>query len=40
MTNDIKVVRAAGNDECVEVVLPYTSNMTVYSNNSIIYGRN
>lgn len=37
MTNDIKVVRASGNDECVEVVLPYTSNMTVYSNNSIIF---
>lgn len=37
MTNDIKVVRASGNDECVEVVLPYTSNMTAYSNNNIVF---
>ena len=37
MEKDTKIVEIKGNDERVEVDLPYTSNMTVYSNNDIIF---
>lgn len=33
----LKVIEVEGNDECVEVTLPYTSNMTIYGNNDIIF---
>ncbi len=33
----IKVIEVEGNDECVEITLPYTSNMTIYGNNDIIF---